>query len=61
MGKPSGRATLITAWCIAAVGAVLMLVSTFLSDRLVVPAGVAGLVLVAVGAAVFSVSLLRDR
>ena len=52
---------MITAWCIAAVGAVLMLVSTFLSDRLVVPAGVAGLVLVAVGAAVFSVSLLRDR
>ena len=60
MGKPSRRAVSITAWCTAAVGALLMLVSTFLSDRLLVPAAVAGLVLVAVGFAVFFVRLLWD-
>jgi hypothetical protein len=58
--KRSGRAASITAWCTAAVGTLLMLVSTFLSDRLLVPAVVAGLVLVAVGVAVFFVRLLWD-
>jgi hypothetical protein len=58
--KPSGRAVSITAWCTAAVGTLLMLVSTLLADRLVVPAVVACLVLLAVGVAVFSVRLLRD-
>jgi hypothetical protein len=36
-----------------------MLLSTFLSDRLLVPAMVAGLVLIAVGAAMYVVHLLR--
>jgi hypothetical protein len=58
--KPSGRAASITAWCTAAVGTALILGSTFLSDRLVVPAAAAGLVLVAVGFAVCAVRLLRD-
>ena len=59
MDKPSERPASITAWCTAAVGAVLMLLSTFLSDRLLVPAMVAGLVLIAVGAAMYVVHLLR--
>ena len=49
----------MTAWCSAAVGTVLISVSAFLADRLVIPAVVAGLVLVAVGAGLFSVRLLR--
>ena len=60
MDKPSGRAVSITAWCSAAVGTVLISVSAFLADRLVIPAVVAGLVLVAVGAAVFFMCLLWD-
>jgi hypothetical protein len=57
VGKPSWRAVSITAWCTAAVGAVLMLVSTFLSNGLV--AAGAGLLLVAVAAAAFAVCLLQ--
>jgi hypothetical protein len=60
VGKPSGRAVSISAWCTAAVGTVLMLASTFLPDRLVVPAALAGLLLVVVGVAVFSVSQMRN-
>jgi hypothetical protein len=59
VGKPSEDAASITAWCSAAVGTVLILGSAFLSDQLVVPAAVAGLVLVAVGVTVFTVRLLR--
>ena len=60
MDEPSGRAAFITAWFSAAFGTVLLLGSTFLSDRLLVPAAMAGLVLVAVGVAVFSARLLWD-
>ena len=49
VGRPSGRAASITAWCSAVVGTVLITASALLSDRLVVPTVVAGLVLVAVG------------
>jgi hypothetical protein len=59
VGKPSGRAASITAWCTAAVGTVLILGSTLLSDRLVVPAAMAGLVLVAVGVAAFAVNQMQ--
>jgi hypothetical protein len=58
--EPSGWPASITAWCTAAVGAVLMLVSALLPDRLLVLAEAAGLVLVVVGLAVFFVRLLRD-
>ena len=59
VGRTSGRITSLTAWCSAAAGTILMLVGTLLPDRLVIPALVAGLVLVAVGAGLFSVRLLR--
>ena len=59
MDKPSGRAVSITAWCSAAVGTALISVSALLSDRLLVQAAVAGLVLVAVGVVVLSVRLPR--
>jgi hypothetical protein len=54
------RATSITAWCGAAVGTVLILSSTLLADRLVVPTAMAGFLLVAVGVVVFAVSQIRD-
>ena len=60
MDRPSGRPESIIAWCSAAVGTVLLSISTFLSDRLLLPAAVAGLVLAAVGVAVFLVRILRD-
>jgi hypothetical protein len=60
MGEPFGRAASITAWCSAVVGTVLILCSTLLPDRLVVPAAVAGLALVAAGIAVYLVRLPRD-
>jgi hypothetical protein len=60
VAKPSGRAVSITAWCSAAVGTALISVSALLADRLVIPAVVAGLVLVAVGVAVFLMRLLWD-
>ena len=60
MDRPSRRPVSITAWCSAAVGTVLISVSTFLSDRLFVPTAMAGLVLAAVGVAMFVVCLLRD-
>jgi uncharacterized membrane protein len=60
VGTPSGRATSIAAWCSAACGTVLILASTLLSDRLLVPAAVAGLLLVVVGVAVLSLRLPRD-
>lgn len=50
MGKPS-RSALIAAWCSAAVGAGLMLATALLPAHLVVPAIVASLVLIVVGAA----------
>jgi hypothetical protein len=60
VGKPSGRAASITAWCSAVVGTVLITAGALLSDRLVAPTVVAGLVLVAVGVAVFVVRLLWE-
>jgi hypothetical protein len=55
VGKPSGRAASITAWCSAVVGTVLIRASALLSDRVVVPTVVAGLGLVVVGVAAFVV------
>jgi hypothetical protein len=58
--RVAGRAVSIAAWCSAASGTVLILVSTLLSDRLLVPAAAAGLLLVVLGVAVLSVRLPRD-
>jgi hypothetical protein len=59
VGKPSRRASSITAWCIAAIGALLILGSALLPDGLVVSAARGGIALVALGVAIYSVSLFR--
>ena len=59
MGKPSRRTLSITAWCIAATGTVIILGSAFIPG-IAVPALIAGTALVVLGAAIFSVGLLRS-
>jgi len=59
VGKPSRRVVSIVAWWIVAVGAALILIGAFVPGRLVISVVVGGLVLAALGFAVFVVGLLR--